>query len=120
MVYYNFSSATDYSKLRKREEKEILRATNSLIQAKNILGSQISINVQDFQILKVIGRGSFGKVFLVRKNDGQNNFYAMKVYRKETIVKRNLQMKTQGNLSLFLISLGERDILEKIKSPFIV
>lgn len=61
-----------------------------MITAKNILNSEVRINVEDFKILKVIGRGSFGKVFLVKKNDCKDNYYAMKVYKKEIIVTRNL------------------------------
>ena len=32
--------------------------------------SSTAISKQDFKILKVIGRGSFGKVYLVQKKDG--------------------------------------------------
>ena len=46
------------------------------------------ISKRDFKILKVIGRGSFGKVFLVQKK-GSEKLYAMKVLRKENILKRN-------------------------------
>lgn len=46
-------------------------------------GSNVSLS--DFQIKKVIGRGSFGKVFLVqKKTDGQ--VYAMKSLRKDVIL----------------------------------
>ncbi len=46
------------------------------------------ISKRDFRILRVIGRGSFGKVFLVQKK-GSEKLYAMKVLRKENILKRN-------------------------------
>ena len=67
------------------------------------------IGTDDFQIVKVIGRGTFGKVFLVKKRDTRVP-YAMKVLKKEQIMQRNLYQKTRA----------ERDILERIKSPFIV
>jgi serum/glucocorticoid-regulated kinase 2 len=70
-------------------------------------GTKISIN--DFQLLKVIGRGSFGKVYLVRKKDSGLP-YAMKILKKDQLIKKNLLIKTQA----------ERDILEKIKNPYIV
>ena len=60
-------------------------------------------------MIKVVGRGSFGKVYLVKKN-GTEAYYAMKKLRKDVVAKRNLFIKTQA----------ERDILEKIDSPFIV
>ena len=39
-----------------------------------------SINVNHFNTIKVIGRGSFGKVYLVQKFD-THEFYAMKVLK---------------------------------------
>lgn len=67
------------------------------------------ISLNDFELIKVVGRGSFGKVYLVKRN-GTEAYYAMKKLKKETVAKRNLFIKTQA----------ERDILEKIDSPFIV
>jgi serine/threonine protein kinase len=54
-----------------------------------MLNTQILISKEDFKILKVIGRGSFGKVFLVKKKDTLK-VYAMKVLKKEIISNRNL------------------------------
>lgn len=39
-------------------------------------------------VVQVIGKGSFGKVMLVRKNDTQR-IYAMKVLYKDNVIKRN-------------------------------
>tara|TARA_B110000285_G_scaffold226219_1_gene285620 strand:+ start:272 stop:412 length:141 start_codon:yes stop_codon:yes gene_type:complete len=39
------------------------------------------ISIEDFEYIKVIGRGSFGKVYLVRKLDTQM-VYAMKILKK--------------------------------------
>lgn len=68
----------------------------------------------DFEILRVVGKGAFGKVFLVRKKsnncDGGDGIYAMKVMRKDPIIKKNHvdYMK------------AERDILTKVLHPFVV
>jgi serine/threonine protein kinase len=43
------------------------------------------VTLQDFSIKKVIGRGSFGKVFLVEKKDSKE-VYAMKSLRKDVIL----------------------------------
>lgn len=75
----------------------------------NLLVPGTKISLDDFKLLKVIGRGSFGKVYLVRKKD-DGLPYAMKILRKDQLIKKNLLVKTQA----------ERDILEKIKNPYIV
>ena len=46
----------------------------------------MNVNLNDFEIKKVIGRGSFGKVFLVQKI-GDNEVYAMKSLRKDVIIE---------------------------------
>ena len=60
-------------------------------------------------VAQVIGKGSFGKVMLVRKKD-DGAVYAMKVLRKDAIIKRRQVAHTQA----------ERDILTKMKHHFIV
>lgn len=63
----------------------------------------------DFTLLKVIGQGSYGKVFLVQhKKTGLT--HAMKMLKKDELKKRNQVEHT----------MTERRILEKIKHPFIV
>ena len=35
-----------------------------------ILGNNVTnISIEDFQLMKVVGRGSFGKVYLAKKKD---------------------------------------------------
>ncbi|KAH7726828.1 ribosomal protein S6 kinase 2 alpha-like protein [Aphelenchoides avenae] len=64
-----------------------------------------------FELLKVLGQGSFGKVFLVRKIRGcdTGKLYAMKVLKKATLKVRD-RMRTKM----------ERNILAQISHPFIV
>lgn len=71
--------------------------------------SSLTISIDDFVIIKVIGRGSFGKVYLVRKKD-DGKIYAMKTLKKDMIIKKNQTSNTKN----------ERMILEKIDHPFIV
>jgi len=65
--------------------------------------------IDDFELLKVLGKGSFGKVMQVRKRD-TNRIYAMKIIRKAHIVERSEVSHT----------LAERTVLAKINHPFIV
>eukprot|EP01035_Chromulina_nebulosa_P017413 gene17413-22962_t len=54
--------------------------------------SKLSIN--DFDLLKVLGKGSFGKVMLVKKKDDISmTLYALKTLRKAALVKRNQKDK---------------------------
>lgn len=60
------------------------------------------VSKSDFQILKVIGRGSYGKVYMVNYI-ANNQVYAMKSIKKEIIVKTDQVEGTKGKL--FLIPL---------------
>ena len=44
--------------------------------------------IQDFHLLKVIGKGSFGKVLLAKHKES-SKYYAIKVLQKQSIMKRN-------------------------------
>ena len=68
-----------------------------------------AVRLRDFHLLKVIGKGSFGKVLLVRKRD-TDAVYAMKVLHKVNVIKRNQVEHT----------MTERSVLEYIRHPFIV
>ena len=46
------------------------------------------ISNDDFIIIKVIGRGSFGKVYLVQKKD-DGSYFAMKTLKKDVILRKN-------------------------------
>lgn len=66
----------------------------------------------DFEVLKLIGKGTFGQVFQVRKRDTKR-IYAMKVLSKKVIVQKKEIQHT----------IGERNILVRTastESPFIV
>ncbi|KAK4449343.1 Serine/threonine-protein kinase [Podospora aff. communis PSN243] len=67
---------------------------------------------EDFQILRLIGKGTFGQVYQVRKKDTKR-IYAMKVLSKKVIVQKKEVAHT----------VGERNILVRTAmadSPFIV
>ena len=72
-------------------------------------GSTGRVSLHDFTLLKVVGKGSFGKVMQVRKRDSKR-VYAMKVLHKSNIVRRNQVEHT----------LTERSVLGRARHPFIV
>ena len=55
--------------------------------------SKESISKDDFEYIKVIGRGAFAKVYLVIKKDTQKP-YAMKILKKDQLIEKNLLTKT--------------------------
>ncbi|WFD21486.1 non-specific serine/threonine protein kinase [Malassezia equina] len=68
-----------------------------------------SLNMESFELLKVIGKGSFGKVMQVRKKD-TSRIYALKIIRKAHIISRSEVTHT----------LAERTVLAQVNCPFIV
>jgi hypothetical protein len=63
----------------------------------------------DFQVITLLGRGSFGEVYLVKKKDTGVE-YAMKVLSKDRVIGQNL-MK---------YAITERNVMTCITHPFIV
>jgi len=64
-----------------------------------------------FEILKFIGKGGFAKVFLVKKIKGRD---AGRVYAMKVLKKASLKVYDRARTKM------ERDILVKIRHPFIV
>ncbi|KAJ2740386.1 hypothetical protein GGI20_005837 [Coemansia sp. BCRC 34301] len=78
----------------------------------NSLAKQLpepGLGLHKFRLLRVIGRGSFGKVRIVEHRDS-NKAYALKYINKATCIR----MKAHAN------TLRERDMLEEIDHPFVV
>nr|XP_046161359.1 ribosomal protein S6 kinase beta-1-like isoform X1 [Oncorhynchus gorbuscha] len=71
------------------------------------------IGPECFELLRVLGKGGYGKVFQVRKVSGATSgkIFAMKVLKKAMIV-RNAKDTAHTK--------AERNILEEVKHPFIV
>ncbi len=47
------------------------------------------VTFSDFSIIKLIGKGSFGKVFLVTSKQSPINYYAMKALKKDVILQND-------------------------------
>ncbi|GAB9474854.1 Agc protein kinase [Globisporangium polare] len=84
-----------------------------------------SVNIEDFQLLRVVGKGAFGKVMLVRRKKNASSpstvssyesaisggkVYAMKVIKKAAVFARNQVEHTKT----------ERRILQGVDHPFMV
>jgi protein kinase A len=63
----------------------------------------------DFEILRTLGTGSFGRVHLVQSKHNQR-FYAVKVLKKTQVVKMKQVEHTND----------ERRMLQEVKPPFLI
>ncbi|EGZ17042.1 hypothetical protein PHYSODRAFT_360424 [Phytophthora sojae] len=106
------NSSQDMSQARNRSDTQMSNQGRSESNAQPPGNSKLS--VEDFDLLKVIGKGAFGKVMLVRKKvpDGSttpNAIYAMKVLKKASVFAKNQVEHTKS----------ERRILRDIDHPFV-
>lgn len=82
------------------------RKANPVMRGRNTSGKYC---LTDFQILRTLGTGSFGRVHLVRSNHN-GRFYALKVLKKHTIVKLKQVEHTND----------ERRMLSIVSHPFLI
>ncbi|KAK6105622.1 Protein kinase domain family protein [Brugia pahangi] len=78
------------------------------------LWEEEKVNMENFILIRVLGKGAYGKVFLTRKVGGRDHgkIYAMKVLRKSRVMTK---AKTLQH------TLSERHVLERLKGlPFLV
>jgi len=68
----------------------------------------VKVGIDDFQKLKVVGKGAFGKVYLVKKKD-TGQVFAMKMLNKRDIKERDEVTHT----------LSEKSVLSKVEHPFL-
>ncbi|XP_078123801.1 serine/threonine-protein kinase Sgk1 isoform X2 [Sander vitreus] len=80
------------------------------LHSRSSLAEETQIKPCDFDYLRIIGKGSFGKVLLARHKESAK-YYAVKVLQKKIIMKK----KEQKHI------MAERSVLMKnIKHPFLV
>ena len=103
------SSAGDLMKsmsaLKVGEEKPQLPKEDCETHA--IFGEKAGID--DFELLKVLGKGSFGKVMQVKKKD-TGEIFAMKILQKDKVLEKHQLEHTKA----------ERHILQAVQHPFTV
>ena len=101
-VLYNEKLVPNLSISEPSTNRTSVRTTRSSLDNSNI-------SLKDFTTLKILGKGSYGKVYLV-KNINTNKIYAMKILDKQFLLEKNQITHTKT----------ERIALEKLKHPFIV
>ncbi|XP_053567023.1 ribosomal protein S6 kinase alpha-2 [Bombina bombina] len=107
-VYLHKKSRTKTSSFSRYEDEGVLKEIDINDHVKE--GFE-KADPSQFELLKVLGQGSYGKVFLVRKVKGSDSgqLYAMKVLKKATLKVRD---RVRSKM--------ERDILAEVNHPFIV
>uniref|UniRef100_A0A8C9YUZ2 non-specific serine/threonine protein kinase n=1 Tax=Sander lucioperca TaxID=283035 RepID=A0A8C9YUZ2_SANLU len=96
--------------LAKQEEEGILSSPTSQIE--NFLHTMPFVSfvqtMNDFDYLKLLGKGTFGKVILVREK-ASGTYYAMKILKKEVIIAKDEVAHT----------LTESRVLKNTRHPFL-
>uniref|UniRef100_A0A3Q0KTP5 non-specific serine/threonine protein kinase n=2 Tax=Schistosoma mansoni TaxID=6183 RepID=A0A3Q0KTP5_SCHMA len=95
------------------ENKEEITTQETVEICQKTVNPNNRVNAENFKIQRVIGKGGYGKVFLVQKVDGidQGKLYAMKVLKKARLVCNE---KDKAH------TVSERNILEMLQHPFLV
>ena len=69
-------------------QKQDKRSQHSLRETEFLRLKRARLTVDDFEPVKVIGKGAFGEVRLVQKHD-TGHIYAMKILRKTDMVEKD-------------------------------
>uniref|UniRef100_A0A674NLD9 Serine/threonine-protein kinase 32A n=1 Tax=Takifugu rubripes TaxID=31033 RepID=A0A674NLD9_TAKRU len=85
------------------------RASNTRTSSKFFFSFLLTVNFDHFQILRAIGKGSFGKVCIVQKRDTEK-MYAMKYMNKQQCIERDEVRNV----------FRELEILQEIEHVFLV
>ncbi|KAL8153554.1 hypothetical protein V2J09_011314, partial [Rumex salicifolius] len=86
-------------------EDDVLRS----LRTSPIHSSKDRTSIDDFEIMKPISRGAFGRVFLAKKRT-TGDLFAIKVLKKADMIRKNAVESI----------LAERDILISVRNPFVV
>lgn len=79
------------------------------LQQPQVRATKGKYTLADFEILRTLGTGSFGRVHLVQSKHNQR-FYAVKVLKKQQVVKMKQVEHTND----------ERRMLQEVKHPFLI
>ncbi|KAI1894954.1 hypothetical protein AGOR_G00121080 [Albula goreensis] len=85
-------------------------APGCLMSPRDSLAEDTLVKPSDFDYLKIIGKGSFGKVLLARHKESER-YYAIKVLQKKIILKKKEQKHIMCERSV---------LLKNLQHPFLV
>ena len=95
-----------------QEENQVKNEQIPSISARSttdVIELEEKTNFKSFQIIKLLGSGAFGKVYLARKKN-TNAMYALKVLKKRQLINKK-QVRYANS---------ELNILKKMNNPFIL
>ena len=99
----------EYEELVASDDDDEQAAGPSIAAGAHAGSEDIRLTVKDFELLRVVGQGAFGKVFQVRLKH-TSEIYAMKVLKKSRILEKD-------HLDYMRV---EREILTSVRHPYIV
>ncbi len=91
------------------EQRAEKRSQHAVRETEFLRLKRSRLGVDDFEPIKVIGRGAFGEVRLVQKRD-TGHVYAMKILRKSAMVEKEQVAHVRA----------ERDVLVEADHPWVV
>uniref|UniRef100_A0A4W4HBZ7 non-specific serine/threonine protein kinase n=1 Tax=Electrophorus electricus TaxID=8005 RepID=A0A4W4HBZ7_ELEEL len=94
--------------LQKQEEELMDSSPDPMDMEMYLTKPRHKVTMHDFEYLKLLGKGTFGKVILV-KEKATGKYYAMKILKKEVIVAKDEVAHT----------LTENRVLQNSKHPFL-
>ncbi|XP_014065970.1 RAC-alpha serine/threonine-protein kinase isoform X2 [Salmo salar] len=94
--------------LQKEEEEMMDSSPDPMDMEMYLTKPRLKVTMHDFEYLKLLGKGTFGKVILV-KEKATGRYYAMKILKKEVIVAKDEVAHT----------LTENRVLQNSKHPFL-
>lgn len=93
----------------RQSDMQEVKAVPQTQQPTQIRQTKGKYSLTDFEILRTLGTGSFGRVHLVQSKHNQR-FYAVKVLKKQQVVKMKQVEHTND----------ERKMLQEVKHPFLI
>jgi protein kinase A len=93
----------------RQPEMQEAKTAPQIPQPTQIRQTKGKYSLTDFEILRTLGTGSFGRVHLVQSKHNQR-FYAVKVLKKQQVVKMKQVEHTND----------ERRMLQEVKHPFLI